>query len=72
MFWAARAASFVVSVRVCSSAEVVESREITVLIATLMTETPSVARMTRIMIFVCIFFIFLCRGGGPQRLPPFW
>ena len=52
MFCAARAASSVVSVRVCSIADVVEFREIKVLSITLITETPIVASITSSMILV--------------------
>ena len=52
MFWAASAARSVVSVRVCSMAVSVERREMSVLRITLTIETPSVARIIRIMILV--------------------
>ena len=52
IFWAANAAISVVSIKVCSRAVSVERREIAVLRATLINETPIVAIITRIMILV--------------------
>ena len=58
MFCAVDAASYVVSVKVFSIADIVELRVVFTLCRLLMMETPSVATMTISIIFVCIFFIF--------------